>query len=482
MKRILLALVLVVLTAAAVALARTLMLTAPVEAPEPALRFTVDADAVAKKLSALVRCRTVSAPGLREDAQFDALYQTLSESFPALYAAAKLERPGGALLFTLEGSDPSKPPLVLMAHHDVVPVEPGTESKWAHEPYSGEVADGFVWGRGTMDDKGSLVAVFEAVEASLAQGWKPKRTLMIVSGHDEESGGSGARAAAELLQSRGVKPFAVFDEGTVVLQGVIPGVEPKVAMIGVAEKGFLTLELSAKGEGGHSSMPPKQTATGVVAAAITRLEASPFPMRLDTPTGQMLETLGPYLPFGARLAVANQWLLSGVLKAKLGATPSGAASLHTTVAATVFNGSVKDNVLPQQASALVNFRILPGESIESVTARVKSVVNDPRVEVKPAASLRSEPSPVSRLEGPGYALLRRAIRQSFPEAVITPGLVMGATDARAFTPLSNQVFRFVPATFGPEDVARLHGTNERASVQALAQMVSFYRALLADAD
>jgi len=481
-KRLVLAVVVVVLSVAAVAFTRALMLDAPVEPPEPPLRFTTDADAVAKKLAALVRCRTVSAPGLREDAQFDALYQTLAESFPRLYAAAKLERPGGALLFTLEGSDAALAPLVLMAHHDVVPVEAGTESQWAHDPWSGELADGFVWGRGTMDDKGSLVAVFQAVEDALASGWKPKRTLLLVSGHDEESGGSGARAAAELLRSRGVKPFAVFDEGMIVSQGVIPGVQPQVAMVGVSEKGFLTLELSAKGEGGHSSMPPRQTATGVVAAAITRLEASPFPNRLDTPTGQMLDALGPYLPFGARLAVANQWLLSGALMSKLGSTPSGAASLHTTVAATVFNGSVKDNVLPQRASALVNFRILPGETIESVTARVKSVVNDPRVEVKPAASLQSEPSPVSRVDGPGYALLRKAIRQSFPDAVIAPALVMGATDARAFAPLSDQVFRFVPATLGPSDVPRLHGTDERASVESLAQMVSFYRALLADAE
>ncbi len=482
MKRFFLALLAGVVFLAAVLLVRTLMLTAPAEPAEPPLSFEVNADAVAQKLAALIRCRTVSAPGMRDDAQFDALYQQLSQSFPAVWAAAKLERPGSALLLTLDGTDASLPPLVLMAHHDVVPVEPGTEAGWAHPPWSGDVADGVVWGRGAMDDKGSLVTVLEALEEELASGTKLKRTVLVVSGHDEESGGAGARAAAELLKSRGVKPFAVFDEGMALTSGLIPGVKPTVAMVGVAEKGFLTLELSAKGEGGHSSMPPPETATGVVAAAITRLEANPFPMRLDTPTGLMLDHLGPYLPFGARLGVANRWLLSGLVMSSLAKKPSGAATLRTTVAPTVFQGSVKDNVLPQRASALVNLRILPGETRESVTARVKQVVDDARVTVEPSASLQSDPSPVSNVDGPGYAVLRRAIRQTFPGAVVTPALVVGATDARSFAALSDQVFRFVPATLHADDLPRIHGTDERISVAALGEMVRFYRALLHDAD
>ena len=479
-KRIAMLTLLGVMTVVGLLVMRTLTLVTPEEpAPQPVPQYSVDAAAVAQKLAALVQCRTVSSPGLRDDAQFDALYAKLPELFPRVHEAAKVERPGNALLFTLSGKDASLPPLVLMAHHDVVPVEPGTESAWAHAPWSGEVAGGFVWGRGTMDDKGSLVAQLEALEEALAAGWRPVRTVLLVSGHDEESEGSGAKAIADGLKAQGIRPYAVLDEGLAVTDGIVAGVGPKVALLGVAEKGFLTLELTAKSTGGHASMPPKQTATGVVAAAITKLEASPFPSRLDTPTGQMIDTLAPYMPFGARVVVANRWLLAPALKATLGAKPSGAASIRTTTAATVFQGSVKDNVLPAKASAMVNFRILPGETRETVTERVRQVIDDERVEVTvPPGHLMSDPSPVSRTDGPAWAWLRSAVRRTWPDALVSPGLVVGATDARAFSGMSENIYRFVPQVLTPEDLPRIHGTNERISVDALAGMVRFYRLLL----
>ncbi|MFT3840674.1 MAG: M20 family peptidase [Myxococcaceae bacterium] len=480
MKRIALGVLVVLLVLVGVLVARTLAFTPAAEpAPAPLPSYTVDANAVAAKLSTLVKLRTVSAPGMREDDQFDALYKALPELFPKFHEAAKQEHIGGGLLYTLEGSDASLPPLVLMAHHDVVPVEPGTESVWQHPPYSGEIAEGCVWGRGAMDDKGSLVGVMEALEEQLAAGWKPKRTVLLVSGHDEESGGSGAAAIAKELGTRGVKPWAVLDEGMVVTDGVVNGVKPKVAMIGIAEKGFLTLELAAKGEGGHASMPPKQTATGVVAAAIAKLEASPFPSRLDTPTGQMLDAIGPHMGFGAKLAMANRWLLAGAVIAAVGAKPSGAASLHTTTAATMFQGSVKDNVLPARASAMVNFRIIPGETRDTVQARVKQVIADDRVEISvPPNHLMSDPSPVSPTEGEAWSWLRGAVHRSYPEAVVAPALVVGATDARAFSGMTPNIYRFVPATVTPDDLPRIHGANERMGVETLAGMVKFYRLLL----
>jgi len=258
-------------------------------------------------------------------------------------------------------------------------------------------------------------------------------------------------------------------------------VKAKVAMVGIAEKGFLTLELAAKGEGGHASMPPKQTATGVVAAAIVKLEASPFPARLDTPTGQMMDAVAPYVPFTARLGLANRWLLSGAVTSSLLKKPSGAASVRTTTAATVFNGSVKDNVLPARASAMVNFRILPGETRDTVTARVKEIIADDRVEISvPTNHLMSDPSPVSNTDGAAFKWLRSAIRRTYPEAVIAPALVIGATDARSFSGMSDQIFRFAPTTITPEDLPRIHGANERMSVQSLGEMVKFYRLLLSE--
>jgi carboxypeptidase PM20D1 len=479
-KRVAMLTMLGVMTVVGLLLLRTLTLVTSEEpAPQPLPQYPVDAAAVAQKLSALVQCRTVSSAELREDAQFDALYGKLPELFPKALEAAKVEHLGGALLFTLPGKDATLPPLVLMAHHDVVPVEPGTESGWTHAPWSGEIAEGFVWGRGTMDDKASLVAQLEALDEALAAGWKPTRTVLLVSGHDEESGGSGAKAIADALKAKGVRPWAVLDEGLAVTDGVVAGVTQKVALLGVAEKGFLTLELTAKSTGGHASMPPKQTATGVIAAAITKLEASPFPSRLDTPTGQMIDTLAPYMPFGTRVVVANRWLLAPALKASLAAKPSGAASIRTTTAATVFQGSVKDNVLPAKATAMVNFRILPGETRDTVTERVQKVIDDERVEVTvPPNHLMSDPSPVSRTDGPAWTWLRSAVRRTWPDALVSPGLVVGATDARSFSGMSENIYRFVPQVLTPEDLPRIHGTNERIGVDTLAGMVKFYRLLL----
>ena len=444
------------------------------EAPAP---FTVDADAAAVRLAGALRLKTVAASEGRpaEDAAFAALHDYLRQHFPRVHAELKREPQGPhSVLYTWPGTDASLRPVVLLGHLDVVPVEPGTEATWTRPPYSGDIADGYVWGRGALDDKGSVLAILEAVEGLLAAGHTPRRTVLLAFGGDEEVGGhEGAQAMAKLLRERGVTPEAVLDEGGMMLTGTVPGVKAPVALVGVAEKGMVSVELVAQGEGGHSSMPPRQTAVGVLSRAISRLEESPMPAELRGGSRALFDFVGPEMPFGMRLVFANLWLFEPLVVRQLSAQPSTNAAVRTTTAATMFEGSVKDNVLPSRARAVVNFRILPGDSVEGVLAHVRRVVEDPRVKVGTLGFL-SEPSPVSRTDSEAWGVLQRSIRQVFPEALVAPYLMVGATDARYFAGLSDNVYRFMPLRLEREDLPRLHGRDERVSIQGYAGAVRFY--------
>jgi len=271
---------------------------------------------------------------------------------------------GGSLLYTWPGSDQSGPALLLTAHQDVVPVETGSEGKWSAPPFSGAIANGFVIGRGAIDDKGSLMAILEATEQLLARGYRPRHTIYLGFGHDEERGGTGAIAMAALLKQRGAKIGLALDEGFAVLDGVIVGVNAPVALIGVAEKGYVSVELTAAGSGGHSSMPSDDNAAVRISRAVDRLAEHPFPARLDGPTAGMFDGIAPYSSGTMRLALANRWLLGPIVKSQLLASPDTAAAIRTTTAPTIVSAGTKDNVLPQFARAVVNHRILPGDGRE----------------------------------------------------------------------------------------------------------------------
>jgi carboxypeptidase PM20D1 len=387
------------------------------------------------------------------------------------------------VLYTWTGSDPGARPILLMAHLDVVPVEPGTEAEWSHPPFEGRVADGFVWGRGALDNKFGVMAILEAAELLLGEGHRPRRTVHLAFGHDEEVGGDlGARAIAALLAERGVELEFVLDEGGSITEGIVPGLEAPVALVGIAEKGYVSLELSTRAPGGHSSMPPRETAVGVVSRAVHRLESNPFPARLQGATREMFAFLGPEMPFAQRMAFANLWLFRPLVERQLAATPSTDAALRTTTAATMFQGSVKDNVLPIHARAVVNFRILPGETVESVRERVRRVIDDPRIEIGVLDDFGSDPSPVSSTDAPGFQQLARTIREVFPAAVVAPYLVVGATDSRHYGGLTGSVYRFMPATITARELAGMHGTDERVAVRSYLDGVRFYRQLILNAD
>jgi carboxypeptidase PM20D1 len=490
MKRLLAGVGLLLLVVLGVMVVRTLRLAPPEQGDlTPAAGLVaIDTAGAAERLAGAVRFATVSyGSGAPIDTTaFLGLHRYLESAFPRVQATLTREVVGGlSLLYTWPGADPSLDPVVLMGHLDVVPVPEPNLPDWQHGPFSGDIADGFVWGRGTLDDKTTVLSILEAVETLLAAGFRPARTVYLMFGHDEEVGGMyGARAIVNQLVSRGVKPALVLDEGGFMMAGLMPGLTQRTAIVGIAEKGYLSLRLTAQADGGHSSMPPSRTAIGALSRAIARLEADPFPSSLTGPTRGMVEAMAPSVPFGQRLMLANLWLTEPLVTRLLADNPLGAALLHTTTSPTMLAAGIKDNVLPPEATAVVNFRILPGETVASVTERVTRVVDDPRVTVSRLDSVGVDPSPVSDLASPGWRLVVRSIRGMIPgeQPPVIPYLVMGGTDAKYWGDHSDRVFRFLPIPLGDGDRERVHGVNERVALKDYATAVGFFARLLQGLD
>lgn len=462
---------------------RALRLESVQVAAPPTDAIPVDASLAARHLGEAIRFQTISVQegGDAHAAAFRGLSAFLERSYPRVHAQLSRESIGAhSLLYTWQGRDAEAPPLLLAAHLDVVPVEPGTEGDWQQPPFAGRRVDGAVWGRGALDDKGSLIAMLEAVESLLARGFTPARPILLAFGHDEEIGGHhGAAEIAASLAGRGVSLDAVIDEGGVVADGMLDLMGGPVAVVGVAEKGSVSLELSLRDAGGHSSTPPPHSAIGILAEALTRLERNPMPARIDGTTRRFLEVLAPELAFPARLALANLWLSEAPLTRVFSRQPPLDAMVRTTTAVTMFHGGVKANVLPKSASAVVNFRILPGDTIEDVVEHVRRTIDDERIEVRPTGAARPRnPSPISPDDSPEYLALARAIRATHPDAVVAPYLVVGGTDARHYASLTPYVYRFVGFRLGPEALKLAHGTDERVSVANLEGCVRFYDALI----
>ncbi len=447
----------------------------------PAENIAIDKDAAAKRLAQSVRFPTVShGPGApMKKKAFQGLHDFLAQSYPKVHATLKRELVGEySLLYTWEASDPTLKPVLLVAHMDVVPVEPGTEADWTRPPFSGDIADGFIWGRGTLDDKVSVLGILEAVEYLLAQGVAPKRTVYLAFGHDEEIGGAGGAAKiAELLGERGVRLHFTLDEGLVVTHGILPGVARPAALIGVAEKGYLTLELTAHGDNGHSSKPPQDTAIGRLGRAIHRLETNQMPAALRVPVSSMFEYLLPEMTVARRVILANRWLFEPLILSWLEEKPATNAFIRTTTAPTILRAGVKENVLPREAKALVNFRILPGDTVDSVIAHVRKVVDDSNVTVRPLREGRNA-SPVSNINSASFAVIHKTVRQVFPDAVVAPGLVIGGTDSKHYVKIADDSYRFLPMRLGPDDLKRIHGKDERVAVVNYAEIIHFYVQLL----
>jgi carboxypeptidase PM20D1 len=481
--RIALGLAAALIVLAAVVLMRTFTFRPPAPADTAAVAvaapIAVDVAGAAQRLSQAIQIPTVRHQDRAEDvdAEWTKLHALLATNYPAAHAAMTREEVASrTLVYTWPGTDKALAPIVLMAHQDVVPVTPETARDWKYPPFGGAIAENAVWGRGAIDDKGSLVGIFEALETLAKQGFKPRRTVMIVSGGDEEVAGQGASAAAALLKSRGITAEFVLDEGLAVINdNPISG--GKVAVIGTAEKGYGTLRVTAKAAGGHSSSPPAD-AGGVVnlSRAVVAIADDPFPMTFQGPGAEMVKALAPDAPFTVRMAVANEWLFRGLLAKQVGATPPGAALLHTTIAPTMLKGSPKENVLPQDATAWINYRIAPGDSSATVMARAKAAVGDLPVTLA-WNTPPNEPSPVSSSSSWGWKVVA-ATAGAVAQAPVAPSLVTAGTDSRFLTPVAKDVYRFQPVEFDLADVQMIHGVNEHITLGNLEKMVQFYARLV----
>ncbi|MGI6251179.1 MAG: M20 family peptidase [Anaerolineaceae bacterium] len=484
---ILFALAALVLILIVIVIVRTLTFSYEYEEVEPLQMPEIDGESVAQRIGLAVQLKTYSAHEEEkiDPLPFEALRDLLRTLYPQLEERLTREVINRhALLYTWQGSKPELDAVCFMAHQDVVPADEGPDSGWTYPPFSGEIADGYVWGRGTLDCKGNLICVLEAANNLVKQGFQPERTIYLAFGHDEEnSGANGAKKIVDTLQERGVKLAFLLDEGGTVTRGQIKGVEAPVALIGVSEKGYLTLRLKARVPGGHSSMPPKQTAIGALSLAIAALESNPFPQRLEV-AQFMLSHMGKEVPFVMRMALANPWLFGGVVKRSLASVPSTNAITRTTIAPTVIQAGHTENVLPAEAEALVNFRIMAGDTIQDVYERVRAIVEDDVVKVEPSHgdSLIGpnswNPTPVADVDSPLYEGLVELVMATFPGAVVAPFMMTGGTDARHYTPICQNAFRFTPFFLKPEDIASVHGVNERLSIGNAAKAVGFYQALM----
>ena len=408
--------------------------------------------------------------------EFENFRAFLADRFPLAHSELDpVDLGDGQLLFTWTGSDPDLQPVVLLAHQDVVPVEPGTEDQWTHPPFDGVIADGYVWGRGALDMKGHLITLMHAVERHLEEGLVPARTIYISLGPDEEVGGQGAQRTSALLAERGQQAWFALDEGGLTIMDN-PTTGRPAAMIGVGEKGYMTVEITARARGGHSSFPPRATAVSQLARAITAIEENPFEHSLNGgPTRDMLRAISIDMQGFAGWAAANNGLFGPLIKGSLMDDDAARAMIGTTIAPTVVEGGVKDNVLPQEASALINLRLHPRDTMDSALEHMRrSVAHLEGVSVDAVAGGNNAP-PVAETEGEAWSLIAGAAAGTVPDnAPIVPYMVTGATDVRHFANTADNLYRYAPVQADMAQTRSIHGDDERIAVADLGRMSLFF--------
>jgi len=462
-------------------------------------RVTIEVDlaGATERLSKAVRFPTISNQDRSDfDTEaFAAYHAFLVEAYPGVHKTLKRELLGDprpySLLYTWEGTDPDLPPVVFYAHQDVVPVPEDSRDQWTQEPFSGAVADGYIWGRGVLDDKNQLHGILEAAEMRIKEGWRPTRTYYFVFGHDEEVGGAeGAKHVVDVLEQRGIERIAfVIDESAPLIPGVFPGIPDNTALIGIAQKGYISLELSVNGIGGHSSQPPAKSNIGILADAISKLEAAQFPYRIHPAVRHQYRYMGPELdkakqPMYAAVAFGKDGEMTELEEAfveEMASTQVTRAMLHTTIAVTMFNAGIKDNVLPPSAAAVVNFRPMPGDTPKVIIEHVMKAIGDERVSVRDV-SASTPATNVADPAGAGYKLLERTIRQIWGnDLIVSPFFVIGGSDSKHF-----QARAFAPDVYtitgiqleSVAEFAGFHGVNERIRVAEYGRTIGFFYQLM----
>ena len=455
-----------------IALLRTLLSPAkqsrwkPAADPEREARY-------AETLSRMVRCETVSRKGEDQREKFLGFHRLLEELFPLVHGKLEKTEIDGNLLFYWKGKSHDRP-LVLMSHQDVVPAE----GEWKHEPFSGDIAEGKVWGRGSADTKCSVMGFFQAVEELLEQGFEPEQDVYLSSSCTEEFGGDGCPKLVEELSRRGVKPFLVCDEGGAIVQEPIGGVKGCYAMIGVLEKGRGALRLTARSGGGHASYPPKNSPIARLGKFIARVEKrDPMRVEFEPEVTAMFRTLAPYGPFYLRLLFGNLWLFKPLLKKLLPKiSPQAGALLKTTVAFTMQSGSDAPNVLPQQASLTLDLRYIPHQRMEESNRVIRELAA--RYDLETEVLMANDACEPVRIDSPAYALVEKVIGEVFPGLPTCPYVMTGGTDARFYQKICDACIRFSPVIYGPEQMKGMHGINENIDVCSLPGAVDYYKSLI----
>ena len=439
------------------------------------------AGTAADNLAAAVRFPTVSHQDRTKmdvDA-FSGLQQFLRATYPRVFNQLNIEVINTySLLITWTGLDTTLNPVLFTAHTDVVPVEPGTEADWTYPAFAGVIENGIVYGRGTLDDKMGVISLLEATERLLAQDYKPQRTIVFGFGHDEEIGGTrGAGAISKRLRDRDLHFTWMVDEGGFILSDnpMLPG--RPVAMIGVAEKQYLTLKLTTTGEGGHSSRPPAQTTIGQLSAAVVKVENNPLAAELVPPVDMMIERMAPYAEFPQNWLFSNLWLTRGIIANYMASDMATSSFVRTTTALTMFNAGIKDNVIPQQATAYINFRLLPNDTPQQVVEHVRTVIDDPGVAIE-ILPWEGSSSGVADADGAGYDVIKKATVASYENALALPYLLPATTDTRHYADLADNHYRFHGMLISTAQTSQIHGTNEQISVESFETAVDIAQSIL----
>lgn len=440
--------------------------------PEP---VTVDGAGAAERLAQLVRFPTVSSynEAAFDEAVFEAFRQKLRELYPRVHAACPPVRIGHTgLLFHWRGKS-ADGPAVLMAHYDVVPVN---AEKWKHPPFCGEVFEGELWGRGTLDTKITLLGVLEAAERLLGEGFVPQRDIYFAFAGDEEVAGPSAPAIVAYLKERGIRPAMVVDEGGAVVDGVFPGVTKPIAVVGIGEKGMMNVQLTARAAGGHASTPNIPSTVGMLCKAVADCEKHQFPAALTEPVRMLLRKVGPHAPFALRMVVANLWLFGPLLTAlstKLGGELN--AMMRTTMAFTTLEGSPQINVLPGEAAAGVNLRLINLDTPESAEARLHRVIHNDRVEVRTLHAQSA--SPYAASGGEHWEKLAKAVGDTWQGCIVSPYLMLACSDSRHYSEICRDVYKFSAMALSKEQRGLIHNNDERIPVSEIAKTVEFFTRL-----
>ncbi len=440
----------------------------------------VNAGRAVKNLSEAIKIPTISYPEheLVDWSQFEKFHDFLEQAYPLITKNLKREKVSiASLLYKWEGKNSKLDPIALLSHQDVVPVSDGTEQDWTHPAFDGVIDDEFIWGRGALDMKNHLICVMEAIETLIEEGFVPERDVYLCFGHDEEvvaAEYSGAKSIMETLKSRGVHLDSVIDEGGAILPVNIKGVINKnLAGIGVGEKGYVDFEVSLLSKGGHSSQPPKHTALGYLADVVKDLENHQFKAKMLPFITSLFSQLGKNVSYPARIVTCNIWLLKPIIKAIMKKIPPAACMVRTTTAVTMSQGSPAANVLPQIAAVTVNFRQMPGTTISDVEAHIKKVVKNKDINVKLLKG--KEASKISPTDSRAFKVIEELCKQSDPDNIVAPYLVMGGTDACFYEPICDNLYRFAPFKVNTELLLCTHATNERIPISAVGEGVAFFK-------